>query len=376
MDAQLYPSLIIATAAVRPAADEEDEADPKVLGDAYAAVGVTITVPTPKAKVQVTLKENSVMNKSTWTGVLEEAGTEYYVGPKISYKFDQLRKMDQQVPLDVTFSVMVDGKDMGEQSETITTRSINDCPYLVIDGEATIDDEEQKEEGESPYTKLEWMFAAYVNENSPVVDQILKEALATGIVNDFSGYQGDGTDVLRQALAIWTALQGRGIKYSSITATAGASEVVLSQHVRFIDQSIGNEQANCVDGSVLFASILRKIGLRTFLVSVPGHMFMGFYLKPEGDARVALETTQIGAELGDEEETEMEALETVKESLDEETAESDGWKSFASAIATGTNKLEENWEKIEAEDDVQYQLTDVDESRKEGIMPISYQKSE
>ena len=39
--------------------------------------------------------------------------------------------------------------------------------------------------------------------------------------------------------------------------------------MRLIDESINNGQANCVDGSVLFASLLRKIDIEPVLVSLP-----------------------------------------------------------------------------------------------------------
>ena len=49
-----------------------------------------------------------------------------------------------------------------------------------------------------------------------------------------------------------------------------------------------------MDGSVLFASILRQIGIDPILVLVPGHMFMGFYVDPDGKQADFLETTMIG----------------------------------------------------------------------------------
>ncbi len=265
-------------------------------------------------------------------------------------------------------------------------RTINDCPFGVADAEATIHAESEAEEAagadektsEGDYTDLGYMFAAYVNEDSPIVEKILKEALKANFVDHFRGYQGDGDSVLRELFAIWSALQERGIKYSNVTTTPGKSKTVLSQHVRFVDESGANEQANCVDGSVLFCSVLRKLGLRSFLVTVPGHMYMGVYLSETGDERVALETTLLGVTVGkDVEEVEVvRDLSGVRASLDEEAAQSDAWKTFAVAVAVGTKDLVENAEKFEAENEPQYQITDVNGARNDGIMPISYQKTE
>lgn len=398
MDRQLFPSLVIATASVRPTDDDEKEPDPDLLGDRFGLVGVSIKATTPHAKVKVTLKENDVMAVSTWSGELPKAQHEYFVAPKVSYKFDRLRKATQQVPMDVTFAIEADGKPAGEQSETITIRSINDCPFAVQESEETIDAEPDEENGDryqnssaeekeeetekagANSTDLGWMFAAYVNESSPVVDKILKDALATGSVSAFAGYQSGPEDVLREAFAIWKALQDRGIRYSSITTTPASSQVVASQHVRFIDESLENKQANCVDGSVLFASVLRKLGLRTFLVTVPGHMYMGLYLDAESSQRIAIETTMIGSAGAGSQVKEalkiMPELAEVQGNLDKKIANGEAWKSFAVAVATGTVNLAEKKENFDSGDDADYQITDVDEARQDGIMPISYTKSE
>ena len=42
-------------------------------------------------------------------------------------------------------------------------------------------------------------------------------------------------------------------------------------------QALESSQINCVDGSVLFASLLRSINIEPILVRTPGHMFVGYY---------------------------------------------------------------------------------------------------
>jgi hypothetical protein len=69
---------------------------------------------------------------------------------------------------------------------------------------------------------------------------------------------------------------------------------VTSQHVRSFEEALASGQANCVDGTVLFASLLRKIGIDVQLVLVPGHMFLSYFLQPNQQQRQALETTVLG----------------------------------------------------------------------------------
>jgi hypothetical protein len=217
------------------------------------------------------------------------------------------------------------------------------------------------------------MFAAYVNENHPMLDKVLQEALDTKIVGAFAVTTHQPEETLKQVFAVWSALQKRGIQYSSTTTTPGGSETVQSQYVRFVDQSITNTQANCVDGSVLFASILRKISIEPFLVTVPGHMYAGFYLGAGKSQFVGLETTVIGLPDVAEEKKEGEppALTLLRDKIDPAVRARRDWKTFAKAIQVGTEDLAKNKEKLEAED-ANYQWIDLAEARAEGIMPISY----
>jgi hypothetical protein len=373
MDHQLFPSMIIATASVRPVEEDDTEAkepDPYLLGERFGLVGVSIKHAGENAKVKVTLKENDLMAATIWEGVLPEADHDYFIAPKVNFKFDRLRAMTQQIPINLTFAVEVDGESAGEKHETLQVRSINDCPFGVTNEEETLNDENYI----AGSAEIGWMFAAYVNENHPLIDKILQEALATKIVDAFPGYQvGEDAGVVKQVLAIWSALQKRGIKYSSTTATPGGSEVVNSQYVRFVDQSLANTQANCVDGSVLLASVLRKVSINPFLVTVPGHMYVGFYLGPDKTQFVGLETTAIG--VADATDTERDddpaVLKALRKKLDAKVRGEKDWKTFAKALQIGTDDLKKNKEQFEGTDPA-YQLIDLDEARSQGIMPLPY----
>jgi hypothetical protein len=372
MDHQLFPSLIIATATARPVEPEDEEAakpDPYMLGERFGLVGVSIKAPAANAKVKVTVKENELMTATSWIGELAEEGKEYFIAPKVNYKFEQLRQVAQQKPLNVAFELEVDGEPAGEQHETLQVRSINDCPFAVANSEETLDDENVI----AGSAEIGWMFAAYVNENHPMLDKILQEALETKIVGAFKVATHEHDETLRQVFALWSALQKRGVQYSSTTNTPGGSETVQSQFVRFVDQSLTNTQANCVDGSVLFASLLRKISIEPFLVTVPGHMYVGFYLGAGKSRFVALETTLLGVPEVSEEKKgdEPAALTALRDKLDAATKVRRDWKTFAKAIQTGSEDLAKNKSKLDAEDP-SYQWIDLAEARAEGIMPIPY----
>lgn len=358
-DHQLFPSYLIATATVHlPSEDEvNDDSDSgvRVLGDRQGVLGVELTSDEADTDVTVTIMANAVLEESSLDVTLDEEGTTYRIFPRIRYKYDVLAKNKQSVPIEVTFNVTVGDQELESQTVTLTLRSINDCPYAV-----------QIDDGEA--TDLSFMFAAYVNEQHPFVDKILREALDQDVVNSFAGYQsGDPAEVYRQVYAIWNALSARDVRYSNITTEAATSQAVSSQHVRLIDESINNGQANCVDGSVLIASLLRKIDIEPLLVYVPGHCYMAFYLDAEHTQLIGLETTLIGG-AGDDAPRDLPGVDDV---VDAETREKGSWATFCAAVAMGNADMAENKDKFN-QDDVDYQVVSIAAARQMGILPIAF----
>jgi len=350
---QLFPSFIIATATLKlPEEAIEDRAE-EVLGDTQGLLGVTIEAAEDDTPVTVTISCGTIMEPSIFKGTLEKSGTTYTIFPKIKYKYDVLAKRSQPGPITVTYKVQV-GDEVEEKSETLTLRSINDCPFTLSEDGKPVD--------------VCFMFAAYVNEQHPFVDKLLRESLDTKVVDSFTGYQSkDKAEVYRQVYAVWHALTQRDLKYSDITTSSAESDSVNSQHVRMIDESINNAQANCVDGSVLMASVLRKVGIEPVLIMVPGHCYLGFQLDAEGEEFAALETTLLGS--SPDEGVKVEGLGNVPEEWESRKS----WKSFTAALAIGTADLAKNAEKFKKHDDVDYQIISVMAARKLGILPIAFQ---
>jgi hypothetical protein len=363
-DHQLFPSYLVSTATIRlpdEVADEDTEADEQVLGDRQGVLGVKIDSPGADVPVTVTISGSEILEPSTFTGTLETEGTTYAIFPKIKYKYGVLTKNKQSVPVSVTFSVEVGDEEAEEQTATITLHSVNDCPYTIV-------------HGDDQATDISFMFAAYVNEQHPFVDKVLREALDGGIVDSFTGYQsGDPAEVYRQVYALWNALSERDVRYSNITTSAAETDAVHSQHVRLIDESLNNGQANCVDGSVLLASLLRKIDIEPVLVYVPGHCYLAFFLDAERKQLVGLETTLIGSTPDEDATPEIEG---VTEVVDETQSRQPSWATFCSAIAMANADLAANQAKFNDSTDPDYQLVPIAAARKIGILPIAFDSAE
>ena len=106
------------------------------------------------------------------------------------------------------------------------------------------------------------------------------------------------TDAKVNIYYVVAILTGFGVNtvmgYSSVSNTSLSSNVVFSQRVRTFDDALDSSQINCVDGSVLFASLLRSINIDPILVRTPGHMFVGYYTDNSHKDMNFLETTMIG----------------------------------------------------------------------------------
>ncbi len=142
------------------------------------------------------------------------------------------------------------------------------------------------EDGE--YVPLHRLIAVFVTPNAGEVQELLSIAKEYHPQRRLSGYQDE---VFPQIKAIYDALQDHyGISYISSSVAFGKEDV---QKVRLPKESLGLSSANCIDGTVLFASAIEALGMESYIVIIPGHAFVACYDKNE-NITYALETTMIG----------------------------------------------------------------------------------
>lgn len=341
---QVFPALVMATINM-PAAPPSDRE--RVLGARHGLIGARLVAARDAQKVRLVVRLPGWAQESELKAVLPEAGRTYTLYPQVRWDFDRLRQLRQPLPELVEFTLEAEGEEPESLLHAVRMRSLNDAPYY-ISSQGGID--------------LSWMFAAYVNEDHPLVQQILTSALANGVTRRFDGYQsGQPEQVYRQVFAIWHTLRRRGIRYSSITATAARDDAIFSQHVRFIDESWSDAQANCVDGSVLLASVLRKIGIHPKMVLMPGHMILAFDLDERGKNTVYLETTLLGtpAPTG--------ARQAKAGGFPGEAA---SLANFEAAVAQGHKRYRQAAHALALGNDPRYRVIDVQAARGRGVMPI------
>ena len=277
----IFPSAILSIASTD--AQIIIPSDTMYLGNPKSIIGVRVRSSKPLSHVRVEVAETKFYAQSVSEFDLPKPDIDYIIYPDIIWNYEALKNNAQPEPISVVVDAEINGKKIGRKIQTFSVRSINECLLGYYTKGRKFHD-----------TGI--FFAAYVNEDHPMIDQILREALNTRIVNKFLGYQARNAAaaVDKQVYALWNVLQKRNFRYSSVSNTSLSSNVVISQRVRTFEDALNSSQINCVDGSVLFASLLRAINIEPILVRIPGHMFVGYYTDSNRKNVNFLETTMIG----------------------------------------------------------------------------------
>ena len=276
----LFPSLLLSTATTDTVIVQP--MDTAWLGNPKSGIGVFVSSSRGVSRVRIHIGETAFSYESISEFVLEKSNTDYLIYPEIGWKYDVLRNNTQALPISLAVSVEKNKVNLGTQIVTLSVRSINECMLGYVDYQ-------------NRYRDTSIMFAAYVNEDNDMIDGLLREALNSRIVNRFWGYQDNNPHTVdKQVYALWHVLQKRNFKYSSISNSSLSSNVVFAQRVRTFDDALKSAQINCVDGSVMFASLLRAINIDPVLVKTPTHMFVGYYLDRQHTDTAFVETSMIG----------------------------------------------------------------------------------
>lgn len=374
MEGNIYTSYIYAASLMPNRSQDKDD----YKGDKNGQMGIKITPSAANSHIKLTIDAPEIMNTTVYEEDLKEV-KEYEIFPIIKYKYDELLKIKQNKIVTVTFKLSINGKDIGEKPKVTPVKGINECLLGYIHRSSP-----------TVINMTDWMCAAYVNENNPLLqDEILPLVRKTNIINQMTGYltySDDNTskcteEVFKQVFAVWAALQQRGVSYSNITGS-NANAKVFSQYIRFTNDAWKSNQANCVDGTALFASILYKMGIEPVMVLIPGHCFLGFYDRPRVNSKgeqiqdresnlFFLETTMIGSKTVDESKISDRLLDAFNAMLSDDAKRDYDFakKSFLAALLVGAQEAKD-YKEYFGDPSKHCYMIDVDQSRKEGVTAI------
>ena len=252
-------------------------------------IGVILRNVRKGERYDITISGDRFIKESSESILIENDALVVNAQPALIYDYEAIRKINQTTSCNLTFKVRRSGElEFKSITATLQLHQINDCPLTMgvrnLQADGTFSHVRSKD-----FQTI----TGYVNENHPWIDALLLEARETNICGEFVGYQRGTEQVWPQIDAIWKALENRGLGYSSITTTTTSTHHEF-QHVRFLEDSLTNKQSNCLDGSVLLASILRKIGLNVSIMLVPEHAYLIVHDMDNKKFLYAIETIMIG----------------------------------------------------------------------------------
>lgn len=272
---------------------------------------------------------------------LEQRGT-VELRPRLDWDTGYLRALHAPQRQSMRISLESSGHPVQTRDVDVRVHPLDDALYFVREGKDHID--------------LGWVFAAYVNPEDPVVEEVATSARSFDDAFDGPAVTADERE--RKALAIWSALVRHGLRYAAGDPALSRGPAVYSQRVRLLGDVWSERRANCLDGSVLIASVFERIGIPTLIVLVPGHAFVGY--RADKDRVEFLETTLLGEHVhsrdGDPMKAEKDAL------------------AIAANFDAARNAGRARWRHVSTRFDRQhgpdYTLIDIGTARSYGIIPL------
>ncbi len=128
------------------------------------------------------------------------------------------------------------------------------------------------------------LLPSFVTTNDPTIQEAAK-AMTAGL---FTASDADTQAAIER---IWNGLQGYGMQYVSEPSTFWTSS--NGQYIQFPAETLNNRGGNCVDLSLLFASLAEAVDIKTYLCLSEGHCQVAFEMPESGDI-FALEETEVG----------------------------------------------------------------------------------
>jgi hypothetical protein len=373
----IYPSYAVANSVFQ---DNSAKKINKIKGDAKGQIGISVDNLSFKPfNLKVKIVCNDILNTTEESIYVDSKSQKFYFYPKLDYKWDALRKNSQTKPVNIKITVWIDGKLLGTKLKIASLQSINNCPYTCISQTNDLLD-------------LNYMYAAYVNEDNDLLNNVLlKEMLNQKAIDKIYGYQsGDVQEVRKQVFAVWNMLQKRGISYSSLSASKIQKQeslpIVYHQFVRTFEDALESRQANCVDGTVMMASILYRMGIQPVIVTTPSHCFLGYALDRNQTSIEFLETTALGSEVSAEDASFAEKQDFYDAKLGADFGMA--YKSFVVATLLGRITYNENADKFnnytfyttlsiidenninDVVDALQYQIFPVEKYKRKGLQTV------
>ncbi len=197
------------------------------------------------------------------------------------------------------------------------------------------------------------LLAAYVTPNlseiaylSSAASDALRRMDQNGALTGYSSY--DREKIYAFVQAVYEAVAEQGIEF----ANCAPSFEETGQRIRTVEKILDEKLANCLDLSLLFASVFENIGLNSLIILLRGHAFVGVHLIDDQFPNSFIDDLPSLRKNVDAERIAVFESTSATQSL-----------SFSQAVRIAKNKLNEA-------DDIFEGALDVAAARDEGVRPL------
>ena len=282
-------------------------------------------------KVVVTSEITGYTDKASDTVTVDANGTaEVRQNPRLTATAIDGLNSQHQADVHVTVSYLESGQPrtvLDQTSQTLIT-SRRDFPWSI--------------EGFTQQENYQ-LVVAMVTPTDPSVEKLIVDAGHYDPQNAMtSGYESDNDadgSVYQRLDDVWQAEQTNfGLTYDSTTISFASGS---SQRIRLPGEVLDQNAGNCIELTLLYASVVEALHMQAALVIIPGHAYVGVRLDGTNDNYYFIETTMIGSA-------------TFKDAATEGSTE---WQDAQPHIAAG---------------DADYGWVDVPSARADGIIPIPW----
>lgn len=250
-------------------------------GDGSGVVAVDVVASHDGERIDLRMTAPGLAEPARLQATLPRAGERYTLRPRLRWNRNTLATLAAPQKVVAEFSLARGDAAPQEQRREIRLHPLGEAPYYVRDGKDHVD--------------LGWIFAAYADPHSRVVDAILAQVAERHPFLVLEPGTRKPAQALAAAYAIWEVLQIHGVRYADEDPGIARGPLVWSQRVRLHDDVWRERRANCIDGSLLLAAALERLGIRSVLLLVPRHALLAFYTGDRNGEPIFVETTLLGA---------------------------------------------------------------------------------
>ncbi|WP_290391433.1 DUF4011 domain-containing protein [Paramuribaculum intestinale] len=179
-----------------------------------------------------------------------------------------------------TFSIIPEASELASITERVVTEftlTVTSRGAVICEGKHVI--ELMPYDHWTGIRTLPQTIASFITPNHPAINSIvlksaemLKRLTGSSSLNEYQ--TGDCNDVRQQVAAVFAAIHGLGIVYRGVPASYEA----VGQRITMPDQVVATKIANCIELTLLMATVLEAIGINCVIIFQKGHAYLGVWL--------------------------------------------------------------------------------------------------